>query len=231
MSISSRWLVAALVVSVPFVPSRSIGRAQAAEAAPCDEYEVEYLLAANLELSETPLGQGNGVYRVGPGTTVVRFEQRDGVPTGAAKLVSYGMTVRFTVHSTTLFWNTHVATDAKSTVSSDDCGVIASGMLSNRKLEWKSDVRGARTDGTVNCEGSLCGKFGAPPAGMTPLHEPPRNLRFRPWVFAPDMKSFTMAKTWIAHSDSPRHTAHVALAGREIRRTCVRSLSCGATVP
>jgi hypothetical protein len=206
----------------------SAGSASADAAPPCDELEVVYSLAGNLELTETPMGQGDGVYRIGPGTAVVRFDARNGVPTGPARLISYGMTDRFMVHSTTLFWNTHVTTEARTSVGQDACGIAATGFLSDsgRMLEWRSDIRAARTDGTITCEGSLCGKFGAPRAGKSEIHVPPHDTAFRPWVFAPDKRTFTMAKSLMSRSESPKQTSSLALSGREIRRQCVKVDAC-----
>src|SRR5262245_8564139 len=182
--------------------------AQAEAAPPCSLVEVEYALSPSLELSDTPKGQGNGVYPIGPGKTVVRFDEHDGVPSGPAKMMAYETTERFAIQSTTLFWKTRVTTDAKTVVAKDACGVVASGNLKGSTLEWTTDIHGARTDGTLTCEGSLCGKFGAPPPGTSQLHIPPHDVRFHPWVFGPGNKTFTMGKTWLAHSESPKQTSH-----------------------
>jgi hypothetical protein len=190
--------------------------------------EVEYALTANLELSDTPQGQGNGSYRIGPGTAVIRYEVRNGAPTGAVELVSYQMSEHFGIDAKTLFWTTHVKTDSQTTVGNDSCGVVARGVLSGQRLDWKSDIRGARTDGQVQCEGSLCGKFGAPPPGASALHVAPHDVRFQTWVFSPDMKRFSMAKTWMARSEQPKQTSHITLNGHEIGRHCTNTPLCGS---
>lgn len=198
-----------------------VGIAGAEQAPPCDAVEVEYALSANLELSDTPMGQGDGVYKIGPGVAVVRYE-----PRGVVKLLSYEMTERFQIETRTLFWKTHLINDSRTTVARDACGVVSSGALAGRKLTWTTDIRGARTDGTMTCDGSLCGTFGAPPQGTSPLHVASHDPHFEPWAFAADMRTFTMPKTWMAKSDSPRFTSHVAIAGREVRRTCVTVPKC-----
>ena len=38
--------------------------------------------------------------------------------------------------------------------------------------------------------------------------------------YSSDMKTFTMSSTFVASTDSPKQTSHLALSGREIRRTC-----------
>jgi hypothetical protein len=204
--------------------------AKSEEAPPCEAYDVEYSLSSNLELSDTPMGQGNGVYKIGPGTAVVHFERR-GDGTMTAKMVSYSMKERFKVDAKTVFWKTHVTTDSRTTVGSDACGVVASGVLSGRTLDWKSDIRAARTDGTLTCDGSMCGKFGAPPSGTSQLHVAPHDTRFRAWVFAPDMRSFTMEKTWMSRSESPKQEAHITLTGKEVRRVCMTAPRCPSGAP
>lgn len=196
-------------------------RAEAQDAPPCDALEVEYSLAGQLTLSDTPMGQGDGTYPVGPGRAIVRFSMRNGEVAGPAKLVAYEMNERFRIDNTTVFWTTHVTTSSKTTVGADTCGVVANGTLANRTLTFTSPLRGSRTDGTVTCEGSLCGKMGAPRPGSSPLQVPPHDVSFQPWVFGADLKTFTMAKTWSAHTESPKQTAHISLSGRELRRECV----------
>lgn len=218
MNTRARWLLVLVAAASGALADVTAARAEGEPA--CDVVQVEYALSANLELSDTPMGQGDGVYKIGPGVAVVRYEQR------TAKLVGYEMTERFRIDSRTLFWKTHVINDSKTTVGHDACGVSATGNLSGRTLTWTTDVRGARTDGTTTCEGSLCGSFGAPPPGRSELHVPPHDPKFKPWVFAADMKTFTMEKSWMARSEMPKMTSHVAMAGREVRRTCVQVPKC-----
>jgi hypothetical protein len=198
-----------------------------AETEPCRTIEIDYALDGQLRLTDTPMGKGDGVYPVGPGTAVVRFEVQNGAPAGPAELVAYEMSERFRIDSRAVFWETHVTTDARTTVREDPCGVVARGALSGSRLDWSSDVRGARTDGRLICEGSLCGKFGAPPAGESPLHVAPHPVRFAAWAFTPDLARFTMASSWSAHSESPRQTSYVALVGREVSRRCAAPPRCG----
>lgn len=195
------------------------------QTAPCEAVEVEYAIAANLALSDTVMGQGDGIYPIGPGTAVIRYAQRDGVLTGPATLVSYATIERVTIHATLAFWKTRVTLLTRTTSGSDAHGKAASGFLSGTKLEWTSDVQGARTDGTLTCEGFLCGKGGAPRPGTSPIHVSPHGVRFQPWVFAPDMTTFAMSNTWVGRAESPRHTSHVAISGREIRRRQVNACS------
>jgi hypothetical protein len=51
-------------------------------------------------------------------------------------------------------------------------------------------------------------------------------VRFNPFVFAPDMTTFTMATTHVSKTDMPKQSGEVALSGREMRRACVPVISC-----
>jgi len=201
-------------------------RSTAAQEAPCDAWEVEYVLSARLRLSDTPLGEGDGVYPIGPGKVVLRFDDRDGQPAGHARMVSYDMREHFVITSRTLVWTTTVTTDTKTRGTPDTCGIAAEGVLASNTLAWTSPVRGYRTDGTLTCDGSLCGKFGAPPPGQSELHIGPAPVQFRSFELARDMKTFVMPETFVARTEMPKQTAHVALAGREVRRSCVQVKAC-----
>lgn len=220
MGTSARIAIVTLVVMAALAPLADERNARAEEPPPCPVVDVEYALAANLELTDTPMGQGNGVYAIGPGTAVVRYAGND------AKLAAYRMREAFRVDATAVFWKTHVTTDSWTTVAADACGVVANASLGGRTLTWNSDVK-ARTDGTVTCDGSLCGKFGAPPPGTTPLHIALHDVHFRPWAFSADMKTFAMPRTWISQSEMPKQTGFIFVSGREVRRTCVQPPACG----
>ena len=194
---------------------------------PSCEWEIEYSLAANLKLSDTPMGEGDGIYPIGPGKVVLRWQNQNGQPGGAVKMVEYKMREYFTIKSKTLFWTTTVVTDTNTAATPNTCSVAAEGALDGaRNLRWRTPVRGYRTDGTLSCEGSLCGKFGAPPPGQSPLHIGPNPVMFSPFVFSPDMKTFTMATTHVSKTDMPKQTGEIALSGREVRRACVPVAVC-----
>lgn len=215
------------VIGAVVVPS---GSATAQEPQPaarrCDAFDVEYALAAKLQLSDTPMGAGDGIYPIGPGTVVLRFSNVDGQPRGAARMRSYAMREHFNIDSHAVFWTTHVLTDSRTTATPDRCGDIAKGELVNTTLRWLTPVTGYRTDGTITCDGSLCGKFGAPPSGKSELHIEPHSVTFNPFEFTPDMKTFKMGATLVSHTETPKQTAHLALGGREVRRSCVQVAPC-----
>ncbi len=211
------WIFALVTSSALAAPSLVAMPAAAEEG--CAAWDVEYVLAANLRLTDTPMGQGDGVYSIGPGRVVLRFEDRGGQPGGAVKMLLYSMQERFTIRASTLFWTTTVTTDTRT--GAEERAVAAEGTMKGRVLEWLGSVRGYHTDGTLTCDGSMCGKFGAPPPGKSELHIGPSPVRFSSFTFAPDGKTFTMASTFVAKTEMPKQTAFVSLAGREARRVCV----------
>ena len=58
------------------------------------------------------------------------------------------------------------------------------------------------------------------------LHIAPHAVQFSPFQLSADGKTFTMQSTLVSRTGSPKQTAHLALAGREVKRTCVRTPSC-----
>ncbi len=194
--------------------------------AACEAWELEYALNANLKLTDTPLGQGDGIYKIGPGRVTLRFDDSNGRPGGAVQMISYAMRDHFTVKSRTLFWSTVVETDTKTRATPDKCGVAAKGVLSGNKVAWTTKVNGYRVDGTVTCTGALCGKFGAPPAGTTQLHIGPSPVQFNPFELSTDLKKLHMAYTFVTKTSVPKQTSYVELAGAEVRRACVSAPVC-----
>lgn len=188
--------------------------AAVADAAPTDNgcWQVDYGLSAKLHLSDTPMGAGDGTYAIGPGRMVLQFADSGGKPGGKTALLDYRMRDHFVVKSRALFWTTTVTTRAQTKAAS------AHGTLTGQILAWTTKVRGYRTDGTLTCEGSLCGKFGAPPAGTSELHIGPNDVQFRPLTFSSDLRRFTMPKTFVAKTKMPKQTAHVEVSGRELTR-------------
>jgi hypothetical protein len=196
------------------------------ETATCAAWDVEYSLAAKLRLEETTMGEGDGTYAIGPGKVVLRFEDRDGQPGGTVNMLSYAMREYFVVKAKTLFWTTTATTDTRTGVTPDTCSSAAEGTLVDHTVRWNSSVRGYHTDGTVTCDGSLCGKFGAPPQGPSPLHIGPGAVTFKPFELSPDMKTFTMSAALVSKTSSPKQTSYLTLAGRETKRTCAVVKPC-----
>jgi hypothetical protein len=193
-------------------------RGQAEPSQPCDAWRVEYALAANLTLTDTPHRSGDGTYRVGPGRAVLLFRGQD------VQLLGYSMQEHFPVQPRSIVGSADI--DVNLVTRSDEgCGV-AHGVLQGNVLHWTSRVRNYRSDGTTTCEGGLCGKFGAPKEGTNPWGLRPQDVTFGSFTFAPDGKTFTMPNTFVETSKDPQQTAHVALAGREVRRECVPANTC-----
>jgi hypothetical protein len=193
---------------------------------PCDAWEVEYTLSGNLKLTDTPLGQGDGIYPVGPGKAVLRFEDHGGQPGGRAKLLAYSMKQVVTVTASALFFTAKVVSETVTRALPDACGVDGEGTLNGTTLAWSGPIRAFKSDGTIRCDGSLCGKFGAPPAGDSPLHIGPDPVQLQPFQFAADLKTFSMASTFVSKTEDPKQTAHLALSGRETKRSCVAVKPC-----
>lgn len=180
----------------------------------CAKVEVEYVLAANLKVTDTPLGKGDGTYPIGPGALVLRFEGDD------VKVVSYRMHESITVRARVAFWWATVKTEANNAATAIPCGSAAEAALDGKVLRWRTPVRNHRSDGTIACEGPGCGMFGAPALGTTDVHVE-GDAQLGTFYFSPDMKTFTMPYAPPVSSETPKQTSQIAIAGREIRRTCV----------
>ncbi len=192
----------------------------------CAAWDVSYTVSGKLQLSDTPRGAANGTYAVGPGKVVLRHD----AGSGRVTLLSFELPERFGIVAKNAFWTTHVDTNATARAAppagAGECGHVAEGAMRGRTVAWATRVRGWQTDGVVECKGSLCGSFGAPPKGSSPLHVGPNDIQFQPFEFGPDGKTFTMSSTFISKSDSPRQTAHLAFAGREVGRVCAPVSKC-----
>jgi hypothetical protein len=136
------------------------------------------------------------------------------------------MKEHFKISSKALFWTTTVVTDTHTQATPEGCDGIARGRMGRTTLEWSTPIAGYRTDGTLTCDGSLCGKFGAPPPGTSALHIAPHPVPFHAFEFGRDFKTFTMPSTFVAKTDMPKQTAYLTLAGREVRRTCLSAAVC-----
>jgi hypothetical protein len=206
-------IVAAVSAALAAAPGNA-----AADGQTCSGWDVEYALNGNLRITDTPLGAGDGVYPVGPGRTVIHFEDKTGQPGGHAKLTAYTMHEHISVTSKALMFSATVVTDTQSKVAD---GVATEGNLADHTLSWGAPVHTYRSDGTLNCDGNLCGKFGAPPAGSSEVHMGPRIVQLAPFQFGADFKTFSMGYTQTSQSDSPKQTTYTAVSGREMKRTCV----------
>jgi hypothetical protein len=193
---------------------------------PCDAWEIDYALAGSLKLTDTPFGQGDGIYPVGPGTAVLRFEDHSGLPGGRAKLLNYSMKQSVTVSASALFFTAKIVSETVTRALPDACGIDGEGTLNGTTLAWGGPIRAFKSDGTINCDGSLCGKFGAPPPGQSALHIGPNPVQLLPFQFSADLKTFSMPSTFVSKTEDPKQTAYLALSGREMKRSCVQVKPC-----
>jgi hypothetical protein len=187
----------------------------------CDVVDVEYAVAANLRVTGTLMGAGDGEYKIGPGRVVLRFAQGPPGASPSVRMLAYEMHQRFTIESKALFLTTRVLTDTQTEVAPMGAVVVAEGALRGRSIHWTSFYGRARSDGTVVCDGAMCGKFGAPPSGKSDFHMGPTPLTFKSFEFGPDMKTFAMAPVLSSRTKDPQQESYVAFAGRETRRACV----------
>lgn len=201
-------------------------RADDAPADACNAWDVEYVINSTLRIDDTTMGAGDGTWPIGPGRMVVRFENKNGAPGGNAKLMDYSIHGVFAVTASILVSSAVVTADSTAKTTPNACGVSAQGTLTDHTLTWNGPWQGLRSDGTLTCTGGLCGKFGAPPAGQSPLHVAPHPVPYKPFSYSPDFKTFTMPESLSGHQDSPSSTSHVALAGRESKRTCIVAKPC-----
>jgi hypothetical protein len=217
-TVASRLLKSGLGVAVLAVTLGSRDVPAQAGTEPCEAWDSVYSVSGNLQLSDTLMGAGNGTYPVGPGKVVLRFDPH----AGRVAMLTYEMAERFGIEAKKVFWTTRVDTDATARATAGGaCGHAAEGAMQGRTLVWATKVNGLRTDGTLQCKGSFCGQFGAPPPGTSPLHVGPEPVQLQPFEFSADGKTFTMASTFLSRTETPRQTAHLALSGREIARSCV----------
>ncbi len=189
-------------------------------------WEIEYDLTGQVQITDTLMRAGDGTFPIGPGSATVRFEDRGGHPGGDAKLLAYKMSENVTVKTKALAWTTTVTNDTRSSATPDQCSIAAEGALDGQTLRWRTPVRGMHTDGKVTCTGYFCGTFGAPRAGQSELHIAARPVWLSPFMFGPDLKTFTMPMTHTSRTSSPKQSSAIALSGREAKRACVPVAPC-----
>jgi hypothetical protein len=209
-------IAAALGLALASAPHSASADASPAD---CGVVDVQYDVSANLKITDTVMGAGDGVYRIGPGKVVLRFDDRKG--RRHARLLSYDLRQSFTVVAKALLWTTRVSTDIQTRAYFAPSLFVAEGTLGGSTLRWDGQANGVRSDGTLRCEGSMCGKFGAPPSGISEIHTGPSSIALKPFEFAGDMKTFTMPFAVLSESEVPKERTLVSMAGREVKRACV----------
>jgi hypothetical protein len=220
-----RSMVSASVAAVEMTAS-STGLPSPSDGQGCVAWDVTYAVSGNLQLRDTPSGAGDGTYAIGPGKVVLRYDAR----AGRVTMLSFDLPERFGIVANKLFWTAHLDTDAAARAApaagAGQCGHVAEGTMQGRTVVWATRVRALRTDGVVDCKGSLCGSFGAPPKGTSPIHIGPDDVQLQPFEFGPDGKTFTMSSSFVSKTEAPRQASYLAMSGREVRRTCAPIASC-----
>jgi hypothetical protein len=184
----------------------------------CPVADVEYNVVANVVIRNTALGAANGVYSLGSGKMTLRIAKQAGPST--VRLMSYELMNRLTIEAKVAMLSTRVVTLAHTSVAHDACNGSAQGTLHDGTVTWNTKVAGYHSDGTMECTGSMCGGFGAPPRGISPFHDAPPAIYFSPFTFSSDGSTFTMPYTFASKSDSPRQTTYLALSGRRVKQFC-----------
>jgi hypothetical protein len=187
----------------------------------CAVSDVDYEVTASVMLRGTPLGAADGVHPLGSGTMRLRFERGD--DTRTAKLMSYRVDNRMTVETTVAWIKTTVTAESRTGTQPDACQGSAQGTLSGSRLVWRGAVRGYGSEGTITCDGSMCGSFGAPPRGASALRDHPADLRFGTFVFSPDGSTFAMPYTQVPTTTKGSQKTFLGLSGRRVGRACLES--------
>src|SRR5580658_3583712 len=216
----SRFLAAAVASMAALVAVTTGSSNVAAADESCAVSDVDYTIVGNLFVKDTQFGAANGQYPLGIGKMRVRFETgADGTP-AHVKLMSYELDNHLTIKASFALWWTRVETRSR-TVAADTPDGAAQGVLRGSDVVWSTPIAGYHSDGSLQCEGNVCGNYGAPPPGSSALHEAFSDVVFKPFHFASDGKTFTMEFSKVSHSESPKQTNFVALSGREAKRVCV----------
>ena len=196
--------------------------ARGAPAPAFDGWEVEYALVGKVRISDTTMGAGDGTHDVGPGIVVLRFDDVAGEPGGRARVSRFELTMRFTVDAYVLGIGTTVLHETVTRASPNGLGFIAEGRLgSDRVIRWAGPWANVGTEGHQTCSGSMCSKFGAPPAGRSVFHIAPHPMTLNPFTLSPNKKALRM--DYVVMDKKPSHTSRLLLQGSERRRTRVRA--------
>jgi hypothetical protein len=208
----------AVALALATLGARDVRAAEASS--DCDVVDVEYAVSANLRIAGTAMGSGDGEHKIGPGRLVLRFKPESG-GVASVSMTSFELRQRFLIVAKVAFWTTRVLTDIETRATPGLHATVAEGSLSQHSLHWTSLTGAFHDDGSLTCDGFFCGKFGAPPTGMSDYHMAPQTMAFSPFEFSADNKTFTMRSTLATKTADPQQESYIALAGRELRRSCV----------
>jgi hypothetical protein len=177
-----------------------------------------YQINGTLRITDTAMGAGDGSFPVGPGTLVLRVDTQPARTT----LVRFDLQERFVIRPNAVMWHATLVTDTAARAVPDATGVAAIGRwFREGVLQWEAPLHNYRSDGAVTCDGSLCGKFGAPPPGRSELHQVSSAIRLEPFRFDRTGQTFQMDFALVSSSEAPRQRTFLALAGRRMASTCL----------
>ena len=216
---SFRYLVGATTVAV--IAALSFCTPQpAARAADtgCRFSDDEYRVVESVWVADTVLGAADGVYPLGSGTMRLRVEERPGPR--PVKLMSYEFASRLTVEARIPILSTTVVTESRASAGPDSLEGVAEGTLHDGTLTWSTVIAGYHSEGTIACSGMMCGTFGAPPRGRSPIPNAASSMRFDAFTFSADRTTFTMPYMLVSRSTSPRQSTYMAMSGRRVRHLC-----------
>ena len=207
------------LAALALAPRPAAAEPSATDTAPeCTQRVFQYQINGSLRITDTTMGAGDGTFPVGPGTLVLRVDTRAARTT----LVRFDLQERFAIHPNTVLWRATLLTDTAARAVPDATGAAASGRLfPDGVLRWDTPLHNYRSDGGLTCDGSLCGKFGAPPPGRSELHQASSVIRLEPFRFDRTGQTFQMAFALVSSSEAPRQRTYLALAGRRIASTCL----------
>jgi hypothetical protein len=196
--------------------------AAGAQESACRVFDDEYRVVESVLVKDTLFGAADGVYPLGSGTLRLRMEAQAGQQ--AVKLMSYEFASRLTVESKIPVFSATVVTESRASAGLGSAQGSADGTLRDGTLTWATPITGYHSEGSIACSGMMCGRFGAPPRGMSPIPDSPATVRFDPFRFSADGATFTMPYALVSRSTSPRQSTYMAMSGRRVRRSCADAL-------
>jgi hypothetical protein len=207
------------LLTLALAPRPAAAELSATDAAPgCDQKESQYQINGTLRITDTAMGAGDGTFPVGPGTLVLRVDTQ----TARTTLVRFELQERFAIRPNAVLWHGTVVTNTAARALPDASGAAASGRwVRDGVLQWDAPLHNYRSDGALTCDGSLCGKFGAPPPGRSELHQASTAIRLEPFRFDRTGQTFQMDFALVSSSEAPRQRTFLALAGRRMASTCL----------
>jgi hypothetical protein len=187
-----------------------------------------------LTVRDTTGTLGDGNRNIGPGSAVVRFENVDGEPGSKGYLLSFEISIDFTIAPVT----TNLVATAGNNYKDGPCSSAAVGTISGEKLVWSDfsgtaqgtsdapNLHGYVSKGTLTCKNAtLCNeRLGAPPQGTTPSERGPYDIRFEPWQLSDGVSTFFMPLSVVEKNSTS--TTSIQLYGVESARECKSIEAC-----